>query len=422
MHISFNIVHIITMSVLITILLVHNIMPYFENRRIEIKSINKHRVYPAYPSVSPLSNRYSLPHCDGIRLDPDDCLPLVYVVLNYRLSFILKTIPFICKFNNRVVLLTNSQFDEFWNSTCVEVVDISTFYTTANQDFYFPPNMEHQKIFFTRWFVLCHWMHATGTHQIMTMDSDSIIFKNMTSMVLENPNVFCRSSLWLIYQPPRASMGFLMITLSALVDVTDFWKKMLQPDIWSPEFITSNEPNDMVAMGHYMHTAIGHPYPCWGLGRWNASYLDSPGTCNDYNAYAWTTILDRLRDKGVTAVFKPEALNLYPNNSTNGSILGGLPGAFDVNFEHDDPGTYTMRAHPTSRTGRYKVLRYISGTPQLKLANGEWGELFGLILEDFLEGCVDMHVKLATEKGDCNCGGPCCDTCEPSEDVQPRPI
>ena len=284
---------------------------------------------PVYPmieiNISIDQYRETRNPCVGIHLEsPTEQIPLVYIILNYKLSFILKTIPFICQFHDKIVLLTNSQFDSFWKSTCVEVVDISNLYDIADKEFNFPPGAAHgQKIFFTRWYVLRRWMDATGTNQIFTLDSDGLIFRNITSLVRANADVFCRSALWLIYQPPRTSMQFFLITLPALADVTDFWKRMLQPDIWSSEYVEGTSPNDMIAMGHYIHAAIGRPYPCWGLNRENPAYLSSPGTCDNYNAYAWTKILDRLSEKKVLAAFKPETLTLYPNGSPNGSMGGG---------------------------------------------------------------------------------------------------
>ena len=352
--------------------------------------------------------------CFGIHLkSANEQIPLVYMILKYKLPFVLKTIPFICTIHDKIVLLTNSQFDNFWKSTCVEVVDVSNMYDIADKEFYFPPSAaRNQKIFFTRWYVLRRWMQATGTNQIFTMDSDGLIFRNLTSMVRANADVFCRSALWLVYHPPRTSMQFFMITYDALADVTEFWRRMLQPDIWSSEYIAGTSPNDMIAMGHYVHAAVGRPYPCWGLTRENHAFLSSPGTCDNYNAYAWTKILDRLSEKKVFARFKPETLCLYPNDSPNGSIRGGLPGAVDHNFEHDDAGTYQMKKNPRSRTGKYKVLRYRGGEPQLQLASGEWGGLIGLILEDNLEQCVDNHIRNVRDRADCNCSdGPCCAAC-----------
>lgn len=373
---------------------------------------------PVYPmieiNISIDQYRETRNPCVGIHLEsPTEQIPLVYIILNYKLSFILKTIPFICQFHDKIVLLTNSQFDSFWKSTCVEVVDISNLYDIADKEFNFPPGAAHgQKIFFTRWYVLRRWMDATGTNQIFTLDSDGLIFRNITSLVRANADVFCRSALWLIYQPPRTSMQFFLITLPALADVTDFWKRMLQPDIWSSEYVEGTSPNDMIAMGHYIHAAIGRPYPCWGLNRENPAYLSSPGTCDNYNAYAWTKILDRLSEKKVLAAFKPETLTLYPNGSPNGSMGGGLPGAVDHNFEHDDVGTYQMIENPRSRTGRYKAIRYRGGEPQMQLVSGEWGGLFGLVLEDSLEECVDNHIRHVNARADCGCSdGPCCATC-----------
>ena len=47
-------------------------------------------------------------------------------------------------------------------------------------------------------------------------------------------------------------------------------------------------PNDMIALGHYIHSSMLKPYPCWGLGPDRAA-----GSC--IMDYAIDTILNRLK-------------------------------------------------------------------------------------------------------------------------------
>ena len=49
--------------------------------------------------------------------------------------------------------------------------------------------------------------------------------------------------------------------------------------------------------------------------------------------------------------------------------------------------------------------------PHLKLKTGKWVSLWGYVLEDELEACVNVHLKLVKAKATCVCSTFCCKKC-----------
>lgn len=214
-----------------------------------------------------------------------------------------------------------------------------------------------------------------------------------------------------MYEPPISSWGYTLVSLRALQDITNFWNRMLVPSIWSKEFVKDNEPNDMVALGHYVHSAVGKPYPCWGYGR----ERNQSGGCDEVMSYGHPVVLDRLQKSDIVAKYTPGTLMLNAEGLATFSY-----GVLDKNYQADtqaliDLGPAFNRA---TRTGS-KLLRFIRGVPHMKLLTGKWVKLWGYILEDALEQCVTKHLGLLESDTTCFCTTFCCDVCNESDLLMP---
>jgi len=331
-----------------------------------------------------------------------ETIPIVMVVLNTKMNNVLrKNIPVWCVKNTRVVVLTNKKEEIVVSgkTSCLEIVDVSEIYKRIQVEMPWPKGSQPQeKIFFHRWYVIRDWMRESRNNVMFTMDSDAMMTQNITALVAENLQTIEKNELWLYYNPPRSSGQCLMSSLAALEDMTNFFNQLLLTDTWTPELIKSKEPNDMVAIGHYVHSAVGRPYPCWGL-----SVGQKDGTCDDSMSYGHTKVLDKLASKGVAAKFAPGTLSLDRHGHAPFAA-----GVFDNNYRHDPLQRYEMKDNS-------KQLRFWQGTPQFKLRTGKWMSLWGYVLEDEMESCVDVHLKHIIERTTCVCLDMCCRQCMPEE-------
>jgi len=334
----------------------------------------------------------------GRKFEKKKNIPIVMIALNMHMNHVLtKTIPVLCSKNDRVVFLTNKKqkFQMTAQVACLEIVDISYLYNNVSSEMPWPRSASaNQKVFFQRWYVLREWMRKTGVHMIFTMDSDAVMTQNITRLVFDNLNTIEEHEMWLFYIPPRSSIGCFLTSLAALEDITKFWNRLFLPDIWTSEFVTGTSPNDMIALGHYIHNAVGKPYPCWGFGPGRKD-----GSCDGSIDYGYTKILERLSLKGVKTKFSPGTLAL---NKTGQATLSA--GVFDLTYTHDPLQRYEMK-------NGMKQLRFLKGTPQFKLRSGSWITLWGYILEDAMEKCVDSHLKSITLHKTCVCLNFCCIQC-----------
>ena len=351
-------------------------------------------------------------------------IPIVFISLNYQLfSHAPKhTIPFLCEKNNRVVVLTNiPQHNIPKNTPCLHIVNILSYYHSSTKEMPWPTTApKSQKVFFDRWYILRNWMRRSGTSQAFTMDSDAILTLDISKFVASNIDILKHHSIWIVYNPPRSSLQYVLTTEQALSNITAFWNRMFHPSIWSREFIGGASPNDMIAMGHYSHMAVGTPYPCWGYGP---SHL--PGSCNNTLDYGHTTILDRLLAHNIKATYPPGTLTLNKD---------GIPqfsqGIVDNNYRHDPLQRFVMH-------NGQKQLRFRHGVPQLKLKTSSsssspsppprsprppdpWVNTWAYILEDDTEACTQHHLSLIQSKSSCTCNTWCCTQCTPYQPTCPH--
>mmetsp|Transcript_30236 Transcript_30236/g.76640 ORF Transcript_30236/g.76640 Transcript_30236/m.76640 type:complete len:246 (-) Transcript_30236:449-1186(-) len=245
-------------------------------------------------------------------------------------------------------------------------------------------------------------MRRTGTQRIFTMDSDAIITANISELAASDAPAMARADIWLVYAPPRTAMPFVFITLAALEDVTAFWTRMLQPDVWLPKHVGGTKPNDMIAMGHYVHTNVGPPYPCWGL-----SGAQPKLRCGDGNGsyttldYGIPDILHAIRRVGLTANFRTETLGLGAG--------GRVPldaGIVDGNYRDDALQMFAM-------VNQQKQIRFVNGSAQLLLRSGKWVPTWGYVMEDKAERCAGIHVRRISSRASCRCENWCCRRCQP---------
>jgi len=325
-------------------------------------------------------------------------VPIVMVALNTPMSQVLaKNIPFWCRNNNRVVVLTNVKQAAVAGASCLEIVDVAAAYRRVAGEVPWPAGaLADERVFVHRWYVIREWMRSAGVPVMFTMDSDAIMTLDVTRFVAANLDVIRQHELWLYYNPPRASGLCFLASLAALEDITLFFNRLLTADTWTAEFVKDREPNDMVALGHYVHSAVGKPYPCWGLapGRQN-------NTCDDSMPYGRTKILRALAAHGVVARFAPGTFSLDEHGRSQFAA-----GVFDNNYRHDPLQRYEMR-------GGSKQLRFSEGTPQFKLRTGAWMTLWGYVLEDEMEACADAHWRHIRANATCVCAGFCCRQCAP---------
>jgi len=329
---------------------------------------------------------------------PHSPIPIVLTGINYQMNQVSRaTIPFMCSNNNRVIILSNVNQNPISGADCLEVEDISGLYSKVSSEMTWPKRAPmNQKIYFERWYVLRDWMRRSGTTRVFVMDSDAFMIQNITKLVHDHWDIFSDHEMWFAYNPPRSSWPFALLSLAALEDITHFWNKALAPDVWTSEFIKGTEPNDMVLLGHYSHSAVGKPYPCWGYGPEHGD-----GSCDNSIAYGHTKVLERLAAKNIRAKFAPGTLTLDRNGKSALDV-----GVVDNNYRHDPMHRYEMK-------NGQKQLQFLEGVPQFKLITGKWVPMWGYILEDAMEGCVNVHLKLVKSKATCMCSDFCCKSCTP---------
>ena len=323
-------------------------------------------------------------------------IPIILTAINYQTNQMHRlTIPFMCTNNARVIVLSNVKQNPINGANCLETVDISTEYSKTLSEMVFPAGTpEIQKVFFHRWYVLRDWMRRSGTAKVFVMDSDAFMIQNVTKLVQDHWDVFRGHELWFVYNPPRSSWPFALLSLVALEDITHFWHQALAPGIWTPEFVKGTEPNVMVLLGHYSRSAVGKPYPCWGDGP-----VPFDGPCDNSNANGHTKVLERLAAKNITAKYAPGTLSLNRHGNSTLDV-----GVVDTNYRHDPLQRYEMK-------NGEKQLQFLDGIPHLKLKTGKWVSLWGYVLEDELEACVNVHLKLVKAKATCVCSTFCCKKC-----------
>ena len=326
-------------------------------------------------------------------------IPIVLTGIDYQMNQVSRaTIPFMCTNNDRVVILSNVKQNPISGADCLEVVDISGLYSMASSEMPWPKRAPmNQKVYFDRWYVLRDWMRRSGTARVFVMDSDAFMIQNITKLVQDHLDIFSEHELWFVYNPPRSSWPFALLSLVALEDITHFWNQALASDVWTPELVKGTEPNDMVLLGHYSHSAVGKPYPCWGYGPGHKD-----GTCDNSIDYGHTKVLERLAAKNIRAKFAPGTLTL----DRNGKSVLDL-GVVDNNYRHDPMHRYEMK-------NGQKQLQFLEGVPQFKLRKDKWVPVWGYILEDRMEACVNTHLNLVKSKATCVCSDFCCKTCSPT--------
>ena len=329
-------------------------------------------------------------------------IPVVLLAIDYEItSHVPKhSIPFMCEQNNKVVVLTNVKQHSLPDAKCLQITDISSSYDASVTEMPWPTGApSNQKVYFDRWYVLRNWMNQTNTQHVLAVDSDVLMTLNITKFVSSNVLELSKHELWLVYNPPRSSQPFALLTYRALTNITSFWNRMFQPDIWTSEFVGAGSPNDMIAMGHYSHIAVGKPYPCWGYGPGHAA-----GTCT--SGYGYTKVLERLVELDVRASYAPGTLTVGP-----GGTAQFPEGIIDNNYRHDPIQQYEM----LGVAEKQKQLRFWKGQAQIKLRSQWWMSAWGYILEDDTEACVEYHLGHIRNKSSCSCEDWCCAKCIPDE-------
>ena len=336
--------------------------------------------------------RYAMTH--------DFSVPIILVALDYKLhNHVPKlTIPFLCANDNRIIILTDT--DQHIDAPCVELVYINKpIISWWSKRF---PTRE--KIFFERWYIIRNWMTVSGCRQVFTMDSDAIMTQSINDMIQTNWNTINKHELWLTYDPPRSSWTFVLMKYAALQDILLFWDRMFTLGLWTR--FGPRSPNDMIALGHYIHTAVGKPYPCWGYGSEH-----KVGSCDGSIDYGITETLNALHARNITGAFVPGTLNL--NHMGQPEMESGV---FDVNWHRNFNGRYAMKQQQMNYNGHNKKwngkqLRFHDGNPQFLLKTRRWISLYGYIMEDTLETCVHIHLKRIAQRETCVCNNMCCKWC-----------
>ena len=329
-------------------------------------------------------------------------VPIVLVAINYRIktSMLLHTLRFMCIKNDIVVVLTNVQENMHYNNKCIQIIDVSDKLQSIRKDIQFLSNVAaNQQIFFIRWYTLKYWMRLHNVDTIFTMDSDAIMTENITHFIHSNKHILSKHALWVHQSLPRTSFQFAIMTQKALTDLLNFWNNLLLPEIWTTEFRNDHEPNDMVALGHYVHMKTVEPFPCWGFGPKRKN-----GTC-EYG-YNIKKILQNIQNAGIRA--KYSVGNLGPDVIVTQHFNNGF---VDINYKNNDANFYATEA-------REKVLRFNHGNVELLMhvhrnddKNLTWVRHWGYVLEDETEKCAAMHINRIENKHSCICKNWCCFEC-----------
>ena len=363
------------------------------------------RRHPAAASVKPRLDAFGFRAQKTRDLSrPSSAVPIVLISIGYKLNDHVPkhTVPLMCEMNDRVVLLTDVE-QTIDNAPCVEVVVKEDWNEGPGQEFpwlpHYPPR---ERFFFRRWYMLRDWMRMAGIELAFTLDSDGVVAANVTRIVDSDWAIIKQHDYWIIYQPPRSAMQFGLFSLRALNDITAFWNVMFQRDVYTGEFVAFNRPNDMMALGNYIHSAVGKPYPCWGLGQ---SRL--PGMCEDMIDYGYETIQLRMRKRGVHARFTPGTFML---DALGKPILNA--GVAEAYNKVDKPSNYVMQPRGKGDRFETKMLRFWRGLPQMKLRYGGWQTTWAYVLEDEDEACASIHVEYIRSGASCACDKWCCKSCE----------
>lgn len=325
-------------------------------------------------------------------------VPVVLFALNEEVidSVAQHGIPLMCARNNRVIVLTNVNQGKLLDVDCVEVVNIEYSQNTTVTEMPWPGNdSSHDKVYFDRWYILRDWMTQTKTTQVMAIDRNVAITEDISKFVASNSVEIVKHDLWVAYNPMRSSQGFVLLTRRALADVTSFWNRIFQPDLWTSEVANEHSPNEMLAMGYYLHVATAGDLPCVGNSPQNISVV-----CSAHQHVHITKFLEQVAQKGVRAHFPPGALGIG---------LGGIArfhqGIVDDNHLYDTSQQFEM-----SKEG--KQLRFWKGQAQLKLRSQWWVFIWGYIIDD---GCFKHHTEHILKKHTCHCRDWCCARCEPTK-------
>jgi len=334
-------------------------------------------------------------------------IPVVLVGIDYQLfkkRVPPATIPFLCTRNPRVVVLTNvEQQQQPQDAPCLEIVDMSVDIREIRQELPWPQGAPKiQLVFFLRWFLIRNWMRRAGQNKILAIDSDAMVTANISELAVSNAATLAQADIWLWYFPPATTGAFILISLAALEDVTRFWVRMLRPDVWPQQHVGGTLPNDMVAFGHYVHTQVGKPYPCWGVANTSerAKFCD-PMTGS--SGYGFPDILAAIQRVGLQASFKTSSLSIYPDGTAALDF-----GIVDHNFNDNPMQIFAMVG---SKKQKQKQLRFVNGQPQLLLRSGSWVPTWGYILEDKYEACVQHHLRWIRSSATCRCSNLCCSDC-----------
>ena len=153
-------------------------------------------------------------------------------------------IPLMCARNNRVIVLTNVNQGKLLDDVdCVEVVNIEYSQNTTVTEMPWPSNdSNHAKVCFDRWYILRDWMTQTKTTRVMAIDKNVVVTEDMSKFVASNSVETLKHDLWVAYNPSRSSQAFVLLTHRALKDVTSFWNRIFQPDIWTSEIANEHPP------------------------------------------------------------------------------------------------------------------------------------------------------------------------------------
>ena len=323
-------------------------------------------------------------------------VPVVLFALNEGVSGTMAHhgIPLMCAKNNQVIVLTNVDHGKLLDVHCVEMVNVEyTHNETVMQMPWRENDSSHRKSYFDRWYILRDWMMQTQTMQVLAIDGNVIITEDISKFVASNSVETLKHDLWVANNPARSSQAVVLLTYRALKDVTSFWNRIFQPDIWTSEIAKEHLPNEMLAMGYYLHVATGENLPCKGNNSKNTSDI-----CNTHQHGHIAEFLKRVAQKGVRAHFPPGALGI-----SRGGIARFPQGVIDDDRLHDSSQQYEM-----SKEG--KQLRFWRGQAQLKLRSQWWMFVWGYIIDD---GCFKHHAEHILKKHTCNCENWCCGRCQP---------
>ena len=338
-------------------------------------------------------------------LPPQTTIPVVLLGLNYRFKMEEAAMSLLCRHNSEVVLLTDTPQDSV-SQPCarVELLNASFRAKAVEQMPWRAEWPTNQRVFFERWYVLRDWMRSARLTRAFTMDSDTLLFANVTEVAHElrwDSDDQTSELIYMHYVPPRlASNAGQLVSLAFLDDVTSFWSNVMgAASLYQvPPWAASTNPNDMTLFGHYFHYA--HYAATGSIECWPLKQTDPMRNCEKTD-YAMKSNLDRFKAAGLRARFAAASLSLNPD----GQAAAGC--VFDNNLFSDPIDAYQMSSAEPSA----KSVSFVAGTPHFRARNGKRVVACSYILEDELEACVTHHVERALAMATCACSSPCCETC-----------